>query len=448
MPADLTQLESRLAELERRQQSLLFNHMVAAGAGIMPSKLAATLNSGQTAALISGNTNLEEDIQDILSGAATFDDITISGQNAITFTHATAEIIPGATSLTFRNSADNASNLIISDAGVITLRAALTGVTSITMAGALSGVTTLGLSGILTSTSVAAATDINSGALILDGGLGMAGALWVGGLANIAGAITGQSTLAITSTSTLTGHVGVGGVSNTDIQFYVNGTVGGSAVNSRMSQFGSTFPSSATNQAFVISTAGVLTNAAVTYADVRSISISNIAKPASATYTLQTGLYIEAISGASTNYAIYTNAGAVRFGDVVTMQLSAVTGTDNSDTGLSIRRSAGSAIQMFSGNTATNTIWFGDSDSNFRGALQYNHSGDEMYLFTGASTRVTITATGTTLAGTLTTQAPTGGAGAWMLGIANAVSPTSPNRTVTINIGGTLYYLHAKTTND
>lgn len=30
----------------------------------------------------------------------------------------------------------------------------------------------------------------------------------------------------------------------------------------------------------------------------------------------------------------------------------------------------------------------------------------------------------------------------------NAVSPTSPNRTITMVIGGTTYYLHAKTTND
>jgi hypothetical protein len=30
----------------------------------------------------------------------------------------------------------------------------------------------------------------------------------------------------------------------------------------------------------------------------------------------------------------------------------------------------------------------------------------------------------------------------------NSVSPTSPNRTITVNINGTLYYLHAKTTND
>ena len=30
----------------------------------------------------------------------------------------------------------------------------------------------------------------------------------------------------------------------------------------------------------------------------------------------------------------------------------------------------------------------------------------------------------------------------------NSVSPTSPNRTLTIKIGTTTYYIHAKTTND
>lgn len=62
---------------------------------------------------------------------------------------------------------------------------------------------------------------------------------------------------------------------------------------------------------------------------------------------------------------------------------------------------------------------------------------------------LTVAGTGaSSVAGTFATGAPTGGAGAWKLGIANAVSPTSPNRTITIDIGGTLYYLHAKTTND
>lgn len=40
------------------------------------------------------------------------------------------------------------------------------------------------------------------------------------------------------------------------------------------------------------------------------------------------------------------------------------------------------------------------------------------------------------------------GTNAWTLGAANAVSPTSPNRTLTVTVGGTTYYIHAKTTND
>lgn len=49
----------------------------------------------------------------------------------------------------------------------------------------------------------------------------------------------------------------------------------------------------------------------------------------------------------------------------------------------------------------------------------------------------------------LKTQAPSGGtSGTWKLGIAAVVSPTAPNRTIEVDIGGTIYYLHAKTTND
>jgi hypothetical protein len=53
-----------------------------------------------------------------------------------------------------------------------------------------------------------------------------------------------------------------------------------------------------------------------------------------------------------------------------------------------------------------------------------------------------------TFAASISTGAPSGGAAAWKLGIANAVSPTSPNRTVTVEIAGTVYYLAAKTTNN
>lgn len=49
----------------------------------------------------------------------------------------------------------------------------------------------------------------------------------------------------------------------------------------------------------------------------------------------------------------------------------------------------------------------------------------------------------------LKTDAPAGGTAAtWKLGVAASVSPTSPNRTIEVDIGGTIYYISAKTTND
>jgi hypothetical protein len=51
--------------------------------------------------------------------------------------------------------------------------------------------------------------------------------------------------------------------------------------------------------------------------------------------------------------------------------------------------------------------------------------------------------------GSLTTGAPSGGSiKPWKIGEAATVSPTSPNRTIRVEIDGVVYYLHAKTTND
>ncbi len=61
----------------------------------------------------------------------------------------------------------------------------------------------------------------------------------------------------------------------------------------------------------------------------------------------------------------------------------------------------------------------------------------------------TLTTVGNITSGAaITTSAPVGGAGLWELGIANTVTPTAPNRTITIEIAGVAYYIHAKTTND
>lgn len=54
-----------------------------------------------------------------------------------------------------------------------------------------------------------------------------------------------------------------------------------------------------------------------------------------------------------------------------------------------------------------------------------------------------------TKAAEVVTAAPTGGSiRKWKLGEAATVSPTSPDRTIRVEIDGTVYYLHAKTTND
>lgn len=48
----------------------------------------------------------------------------------LTFSGAAARIVPGVTSLTFRNAANNADNLSITDAGLVTVRAGLTATTA------------------------------------------------------------------------------------------------------------------------------------------------------------------------------------------------------------------------------------------------------------------------------------------------------------------------------
>ena len=51
--------------------------------------------------------------------------------------------------------------------------------------------------------------------------------------------------------------------------------------------------------------------------------------------------------------------------------------------------------------------------------------------------------------GEIKTSSPAGGvAQTWKLGSVQAVTPTSPNRTIEVEVNGTTYYLHAKTTND
>lgn len=71
-------------------------------------------------------------------------------------------------------------------------------------------------------------------------------------------------------------------------------------------------------------------------------------------------------------------------------------------------------------------------------------------LQTDGTTALTLTtAQKAEFAQTIKTAAPAGGTAAeWKLGTVATVTPTLANRTIEVDIGGTIYYLHAKTTND
>ena len=73
-----------------------------------------------------------------------------------------------------------------------------------------------------------------------------------------------------------------------------------------------------------------------------------------------------------------------------------------------------------------------------------------MNLSVGGVSQLLLTNAGVlTIAGSLNTGAPSGGtAAAWKLGTVNSVSPTAPDRTIELDVNGTRYFLHAKTTND
>ena len=130
--------------------------------------------------------------------------ITIAPQTAITFSHASARIVPGATGLYFRNNANSADNLAIVDAGDATFRAGLT------IAGGLAGVTTLSMSSTLTMTAsasriVAGATSfaIRNNANSADNILVTdAGVVTVRSHLNVTGAIGGNGSSAVSISGT------------------------------------------------------------------------------------------------------------------------------------------------------------------------------------------------------------------------------------------------------
>ena len=88
--------------------------------------------------------------------------------------------------------------------------ASVAGTLGVTSTSTFTGAATF--TGAIISDATTDSTSITSGAVQTDGGLGVAKALWVGGLANVAGAATLQSTLAVTGATTLSSALTYGGV--------------------------------------------------------------------------------------------------------------------------------------------------------------------------------------------------------------------------------------------
>jgi hypothetical protein len=97
-------------------------------------------------------------------------------------------------------------------------------------------------------------------------------------------------------------------------------------------------------------------------------------------------------------------------------------------------------------NGSATAAWFTDGGVCYFGSSTANG----LVLRTNNTTALTISASqNATFAGNISTAAPAGGtAAAWKLGTVATVSPTSPNRTIEVDIGGTIYYIAAKTTNN
>lgn len=128
-------------------------------------------------------------ISGAFTGATTGAFSSTLSTSQLTITDTASRIIPGATSLSLRNNANNADNILISDAGAITVRSTIGGVTTISGTTAtftnLGGTLTTAAQTAITSTGVLASLHATS--LVIDsGGLTITGAATItGGAGNM-----------------------------------------------------------------------------------------------------------------------------------------------------------------------------------------------------------------------------------------------------------------------
>lgn len=267
---------------------------------------------------------------------------------------------------------DGTANITVTaDAGTLTGSTLASGVTasSLTSVGTLTGLTVSGASplfntgdalGTLTLGTTAAVTQeqrfrlTNSVAtggveLILNG----AATLW-GLYDRTASKWALQITRGATDAVSIPGYAAVGGAVSANSQLYVRGTMVGSGTNQYAALVQTTFPVAATSGMHGVFVA--TTGAAGTYTTTNVIGVN--AQPhtlgagqtvtnaygvligaSSHAATTKYGIQIGSVTGGTTNYALYTETGQVRFGDnvrVVNGSLSISTAPNSSATAIQV----------------------------------------------------------------------------------------------------------------
>ena len=190
-----------------------------------------------------------------------------------------------------------------------------------------------------------------------------------------------------------------------------------------------------------------------TGANVTAVQLGNSAAPITApgtgAHTFGTTNTVTMTAGGITA----TSTGAHTFGTTNTVVLSAGTLTQTRATGGTIQALIGTddttgIVQTWKTNGGSSQrAYIGSANQVVSGGVIADFAIDStsgnVVISTAQALRGTFSSTGLALTGGLTAT------GAVAIGnTVNTVSPTSPNRTVTMVIGGVTYYLAAKTTND
>ncbi len=168
------------------------------------------------------------------------------------------------------------------------------------------------------------------------------------------GAVAFSSTLAVTGASSLTGNVGIGVANAADRGLYIKpqGTLTGT------SQYGAlifpTVSSAATTAAYGINLGIQTTAASYTITNAYGLNIISPVIGSGSAITTNHGLYVAAQTTGGTNYAIFTNAGLVRFGDNVSSIGSIL--SSSATAGIGYATGAGGTIGQGSGSGKATTV--------------------------------------------------------------------------------------------